>query len=150
MSGFEVAGIVLGVLPLVIATFDRIRNFLDEYDGLDQQLRSSARDIITIQALFKDAINSLLSDVLEQDRREQMLKNSQSKDWNLEFLDEDQREVLGEALEPVLNSIEGFKEAIREYEGILLDLAKEHPMKRFVKTIVRRDHLASNYLLTLA
>ncbi|KAF8537769.1 hypothetical protein BDD12DRAFT_806689 [Trichophaea hybrida] len=135
MTGFEVAGIVLSVLPLIIIAFDRIQTFLAEYDGLDQQLQRSRRDILTIQGLFKDAIKSLLSDVLEQDRRERMLKNPQSEDWNLGFLDEDQRTVLGEALQPVLNSIEGFKEATQEYEGVLLDLCKAHPMKRLAKTI---------------
>lgn len=70
--------IAFGTIPLIVLTFkgySLVRNFATDYKCSNRKLRSTLRDITITALIFKDAINTLLVEVIEEDTRDIMLKD---------------------------------------------------------------------------
>lgn len=147
MVGIDLA---IGVIPLVVLVFQgyiQVRGFASEYKAFDRTLRGVLRDIATAEFQFKDAIDIILSEVIEEDRRDAMLKDLESGDWQQEDLDEQFRCFLGRQFEPVINSMHGVQETLQEIEKILLPLGSPpENTPPAVKKKPRYNVLAARYV----
>lgn len=122
----EVAGFTIGAIPLIVLTFQSyrlIRTFASEYNSYNKKLRCVLRDITVAGSLFKNAVNALLAEVIEEDTRDDMLENPQSEYWERYSLNGDLDCVLGDLFEPVMYSIQGAQETLREIKKLLLVLS---------------------------
>ncbi|KAF8537740.1 hypothetical protein BDD12DRAFT_887110 [Trichophaea hybrida] len=101
---------------------------LSEYKVLDRHLRSVLRDINTAKHLYRLSIDTLLSIIIvDENRRNVMLHDLTNKEWNMDCLDSQLCLTLGKLLIPVTNSIHGMREAMKNIEDILRGLIKsEH------------------------
>jgi hypothetical protein len=133
MSGSEVAGLLMGAIPLVLLAFGRIRATLTEYVNIDRNLQSVLRNVKTAEGIFKATVNELLSEVAGEDMRIKILEfgDSESSKSTLQTLDDDLRHSLGMTYQAFKNSIHGFQDRMIAIERILgvinLDIATLHP-----------------------
>jgi hypothetical protein len=100
MAGVEVAGFVLGVLPLLISAaehyedvfkpFKRYRKFAPELELYQQQLG-------TQKTIFRNECHLLLTAVTDRQTAREMLKESKHPSWLDQHLDERFARQLGES-----------------------------------------------------
>jgi hypothetical protein len=116
MSGFEIAGIVLGTLPLVVTALEAYSNFLRDWGKAPAELRSLNRQLSTERVRLCNVCEQLISDVVSQRDIEPMLQDPfgplwQAKEtndrirrrlWDSYSLFEDTVKEVGEALESVI------------------------------------------------
>jgi len=81
MSGFEVAGVVLGTFPLVITAIEAYMNFLADWGKTTSELRSMHRRLSTEQSKLYNLCDRLLSDIVPQKDIEPMLKDPFGSLW---------------------------------------------------------------------
>ncbi|ETS86232.1 hypothetical protein PFICI_00060 [Pestalotiopsis fici W106-1] len=81
MSGFEVAGIVLGVLPLAINTINSYRTTLSSIKTAQNDLNWLRRDLETEQVRLQNTCELLLHDLVPLSMVDTMLKDPFGADW---------------------------------------------------------------------
>ncbi|KAF4979957.1 hypothetical protein FZEAL_3943 [Fusarium zealandicum] len=81
MSGFEVAGIVLGSIPLIIEALEAYSKFLQDWGRAPSELRSLKRQLTTERAKLYNICEQLISDVVAQNEIEPMLENPFGPLW---------------------------------------------------------------------
>jgi len=135
MTGFEVVGVILGVVPLVLAAFDRIQRLRN----MDRDFKVVHRNTLIAQGQFKLYIKTLLLDALDEERGDRMLRYPDSDDWKLENFDQTQLATLELAFDPVRLCIEGFQDAMTKYEEEIQKLAMqtEAPLGNIIAPSVR-------------
>jgi hypothetical protein len=85
MSGFEVVGVILGVLPLVISGLE---DYSDGVDTLTQMLKYKAvvDDLLTtflmLQAIYHNSCRALLEPlILSEETKLKLLSDTEGKGW---------------------------------------------------------------------
>ncbi|KAF7538473.1 hypothetical protein G7054_g2861 [Neopestalotiopsis clavispora] len=81
MSGFEVAGLVLGVLPLAIKTINSYRSTLSSIRTAQDDLNWLRRDLETEQVRLQNTCEILLHDLLPLSMVDAMIKDPFGADW---------------------------------------------------------------------
>jgi hypothetical protein len=81
MSAFEVAGIVLGVLPLAINTINSYRTTLSSYKTAQNDLNWLRIDLETEQVRLQNTCEILLHDIVPFSLVDPMIKNPFGADW---------------------------------------------------------------------
>ncbi|RFN46236.1 hypothetical protein FIE12Z_9515 [Fusarium flagelliforme] len=81
MSGFEVVGIVLGSLPLLVTALEAYSKFLRDLGKAPSELKSLNRQLTTERAKLYNVCNLLISDVVAQKDIEPMLQNPFGPLW---------------------------------------------------------------------
>lgn len=144
----EVTGLVCGVLPLIVMTFQGyclVRNFEREYNSFNHKLRSVLRDISIEGWLFKYAFNEILAETVAEDERKLMLDNPRSEYWARHELQGEIERVLGELFMPMVQSVAGVQETLQEIKTLLLLLSgnkissngkPKQPFKRMTISVV--------------
>ena len=119
MSGIEVVGLVLGVLPLLISALehyedvtDPIRTFF-KYGG---ELNRAIRGLRDQHASFEQSIQALLKPITTDEIMSDMIDNSNSVYWTDAYIDEALRDSLGKAYS-------AYMELVKEVENIMLEIA---------------------------
>jgi hypothetical protein len=85
MSGFEVGGIALAVVPLVLSAFSRIREYLDEYADIDYNINRVLLGVKVAEGIFQTLIDDMLSRVIVNDIRKEMLNDLRNDNWTRNF-----------------------------------------------------------------
>lgn len=144
MSGIEgIAGLILGVVPLIVLTFDgyvRIRELASDFANLDRKLNSIRRDIMATEGLFKSEVNAILSDIVEEDRRKIMLGDIKDSRVRAHWEDStgtlgcEIHACLGDLYMPVLNLIQSANEILESIKEILQKLDKASGKRREFKS----------------
>ena len=85
MSGFEVVGVILGVLPLVISGLE---DYSDGVDTLTQMLNYKAvvndllTTFLTLQAIYHNSCRALLDPLmLSEETKLKLLSDTEGKEW---------------------------------------------------------------------
>jgi hypothetical protein len=100
MSGVEVAGLLLGVIPLVISALEHYEDFIGpsvafvKYHG---NLGRAVRELRNQHALFEQTILILLAPITKPEERSDMIDNSDSELWKDAGIEQALREALGGA-----------------------------------------------------
>ena len=75
MSGFEVAGVVLGTLPLVIKAVKAYIGFIKDWGKAVSELKSINRQLTTERSKLYNVCDQLLNNVVPQKDIEPMLQD---------------------------------------------------------------------------
>ena len=84
MSGFEVAGVVLGTLPLVIQAIEAYIGFIRDWGKVASELKSINRQLTTERCKLYNICDQLLSDIVPQKDVEPMLEDPFGPLWQAE------------------------------------------------------------------
>jgi hypothetical protein len=118
MSGFEVAGIVLAVFPLVIDGFEKYSE-LAKRVGLWHQIRlehfKCLRDLRFHRTVLTSHLRQLLLPLVVDDGHvKRLLADPGGEGWKEAWLDASLRDRLGESYELYFEYISGMKEVVEE------------------------------------
>jgi hypothetical protein len=97
MSGLEIAGVVLGVLPILQIGLQQFHG--DKFKTLikyQQMIRSVSRKLELEHAQFHSTCEKLLSPLVDEDRLADLLASPKGSKWNDADLEENLREHLGD------------------------------------------------------
>ncbi|KAF5651814.1 hypothetical protein F25303_3856 [Fusarium sp. NRRL 25303] len=108
MSGFEIAGIVLGSIPLLISaiehysdSLDRATAFFKWKDGLD----SALREFWYQHSSFELTLRNILKDVASPSEIEEMMRDPHHELWKSRDLSQALQEMLKFAYRPYISTI---------------------------------------------
>jgi hypothetical protein len=137
MSGFEVAGVVLGSLPLVISAVEAYINFLKDWGKATSELRSIHRQLKTERTKLYNVCEQLLLDIVPARNIEPMLQDPMGPLWQIKEANDKIRRVLW-------NSYSPFEATVAEVKDALDNLAQR------LKIDITRDGQASPCILSSA
>ncbi|KAJ0338706.1 hypothetical protein COL922a_005296 [Colletotrichum nupharicola] len=87
MSGFEVAGVVLGTIPLLISALEHYKEGISTiraWRNYDRELRSLIRNLQTERVRFQDVCEKLLVGLVSQCQIESMVDDPFGPAWQEE------------------------------------------------------------------
>lgn len=117
MSGIEVAGLVFGILPILIEV---VKSYSDVADGLQtfrhwsKEVKSIALALNTQNVIFLNYCRLLLRLVEDDKAAEDMLENRSDQRWTSKELNDKLNVVLKDSLELCRSIIEETKDVIDE------------------------------------
>lgn len=82
MSGFEVAGVVLGVLPLAVKALEAYIGVLSNVRHAQRDLKALIRDLETEQLRLQNTCELLLNGVAPPSVIDKLIQTPFSPDWN--------------------------------------------------------------------
>jgi hypothetical protein len=100
MSGFEIAGIVLGTIPLVVTVLEAYSNFMRDWGKAPSELKSLNRQLTTERAKLYNVCDQLISDVVPQRDIEPMLQDPFGQLWQAKETNDKIRRRLWDAYGP--------------------------------------------------
>lgn len=120
MSGVEVIGVVLGVLPLLISAaehyedvfkpFKRFKKYAPELEQYQQQLK-------TQRTIFLNQCQLLLTSLTNRESAKEMLRQKTHPSWNNENLKERLKIQLGTSREACEATVELIAQKLKTIEG---------------------------------
>jgi hypothetical protein len=122
MSGIEVAGLVLGAIPLVISGLEHygecaqlIKSILDypkEFATMSRRLRME-------YATFRNTMELILSSCVRGRSLEQMLTDPGGKAWEDADIEQELRHILQTSYTVFMETVVSMNEALTEFTGRL-------------------------------
>jgi hypothetical protein len=123
MSGFEIGGVVLGVLPLLISavgTYDSVyRPFITRYKDYEPALKSFQQGLLTERAIFRNECRLLLKSSVDSESVQDMLEDLKHDRWADSDIEQRVSQYLGD-------SKEECKAAVARIRDKLLAILKEY------------------------
>ena len=123
MAGFEIVGVVLGVLPLLssaVGTYDNVyRPFVTRYKDYEPALKSFQQGLLTQRAIFRNECRLLLRSSVDPELVQEMLEDLTHDGWADRDIEQKVSQYLGD-------SKKECKEAIALIRGKLLAILKEY------------------------
>jgi hypothetical protein len=131
MAGFEIVGVVLGVLPLLssaVGTYDNVyRPFVTQYKNYEPALKSLQLGLLTERAIFRNECRLLLRSSVEPELVKDMLEDLKHDAWTDNDIEQKVSQYLGDSkkeCEAAISLIRGkLLEILEEYQryGIVID-----------------------------
>ncbi|KAK4162356.1 hypothetical protein QBC43DRAFT_356135 [Cladorrhinum sp. PSN259] len=150
MSGFEVAGVVLGSLPLVISAVEAYMNFLKDWAS---ELRSIHRDLKTERTRLYNVCEQLLLDIVPAWNIEPMLQDPMGPLWQIKEANDKIRRVLCNSYGPFEVTVAEVKDAIDNLaQRLKIDITRDgqvewvnkgrmtREFKKFLFRVNRKDY----------
>ncbi|KAK6541414.1 hypothetical protein TWF694_007226 [Orbilia ellipsospora] len=112
MSGIEIAGLLLGAIPLVISALEHYEDIIGptkaffKYKG---ELDRAIRDLRNQHALFEQSIELLLAPVTDGQQLNEMIDNTNSGLWKDPDIEGRLKENLGRAYQPYLRTVQDIQ-----------------------------------------
>ena len=132
MSGLEIAGVVLGVIPIIQIVLEHFHG--DRFKTLvkyQHMIRSISRKLEIEQAQFHSTCEKLLSPLVAEDRLAELLASPKGSKWKDADLEEDLRDHLGdkkyELYVGIIEDLAGFIISLKEDLG-LADMVRLEPL----------------------
>ncbi len=100
MSGFEIAGVVLGALPLLISAMEHYESSLDRvlaFFKWKDELHKAMRELWIQHSYYEMTLRNLLVGMVDEAELVEMMSQPQSPLWKSPGLDEKLRQKLGAA-----------------------------------------------------
>ncbi|KIL85100.1 hypothetical protein FAVG1_11529 [Fusarium avenaceum] len=113
MSGFEVAGIVLGTLPLLVSALETYSKFMRDWGKAPSELRSLNRQLTTERAKLYNVCDLLISDAVSHQDIEPMLLNPFGPLWKVKETNDKIRRRLWDAYKPFEETVIEVDEALQ-------------------------------------
>lgn len=117
MSGLEVAGIVLGALPLIISALEHYAQGVStakRFWHFKSELRFLLLRINTEKVTFVNTLEHLLTGIVRIDRMAEMLANVGGQDWQDETIEQCLKDRLRGAYEVYLANVQGMAGALQK------------------------------------
>jgi hypothetical protein len=116
MSGFEVAGIILGLIPLLISgleDYSKGVSMIKNMKAYESVLETMIADFITSSAIYRNSCEELLSPLMLPDAKfYELLNDPKSKTWDSDELGKELRNRLGDSYEPYKLAVEKLNKRI--------------------------------------
>jgi hypothetical protein len=119
-TGIEVAGLVLGAIPLVISALENVENFLNptkafvRYRG---ELSRATRQLVNYYTSYEQSIQILLTPIADPQELHNMMENTDSELWKDKEIEEALQIRLG-------TSYRAYIRTVREIEGAMMSIAE--------------------------
>lgn len=134
MSGFEISGVVLGVLPLLISavgTYDNVyRPFVTRYKDYEPALKSFQQGLLTERAIFRNECRLLLRSSVDPERVQDILDDPKHDVWTDSDIEQKVSQYLGDSKEECKATIARIKgkllAILKEYERYGITMNSEH------------------------
>ncbi|KAI9801736.1 MAG: hypothetical protein M1825_003108 [Sarcosagium campestre] len=118
MSGFEIAGIVLGVIPLAIKSYGTIGVIFRDYRDSEREIRKLQMMHLIQRNQFRRSIRTLLSGTVDDTTLSGMLEDTSHPQWT----DDAFRRELSEVFGKDIDTSEEFKANVELIHGSLLEV----------------------------
>ncbi|KAJ3541544.1 hypothetical protein NM208_g4559 [Fusarium decemcellulare] len=105
MSGFEIAGIVLGTIPLVVSGLEAYSKFMRDWGRAPSELKSLNRQLRTERSRLYNVCEQLISDVVPQRNVEPMLKDLFGPLWQTQETKDRIRQRLWDSYGPFEDTV---------------------------------------------
>ena len=112
MSGFEIVGIILGIVPIVTASIEQYKTSLAM-----REVRQLERSFKTQRNIFLNTIEELLSSLVSDAQLKKLLDHPDGEAWKDAHIATKLEEHLGE-------SYQSFTEILEDVQGMMLELEK--------------------------
>lgn len=102
MSGFEVAGLALAVLPVLMSAAQTYNNCVGpfhRYRKFAKEAHDYCEELEIQRTIFRDLCRNFLEELIDHDTANCMLKKLDQQTWADEKLDEQLVQLLGESLD---------------------------------------------------
>lgn len=122
MSGLEVAGVVLGALPLIISALEHYANGINtakRYWRYKSEIRSLILQVKTERDIFLNTIEQLLNGIVRLEQMETFLSSPRGDIWRDEDVNSKLKDRLRGAYEVYHDNVEGMKTSIKGIMGKL-------------------------------
>src|ERR1700730_10468611 len=110
MSGFEVAGIILGSIPLLISGLEYYSKGVSTIKNMkayESVLETMITDFITSSMIYRNSCEELLSPLMLPDAKfYELLNDPKSKAWDSDELGKELRNRLGDSYKPYKSAVE--------------------------------------------
>lgn len=135
MSGFEVAGIVLGTLPLVVTALETYSNFLRDWGKAPAELRSLNRQLSTERVRLCNVCEQLISDVVPQRDVEPMLQDPFGPLWQEKDTNDRIRQRLWDSYGPFEDTVKEVEEALNSVmQRLRIDVSPSGKVRKRVSS----------------
>lgn len=117
MSGLEVAGVVLGAIPLVIAALEHYAtgiNTAKRFWFYKAQVEKLIDRIETQQTMYVNTLEELLIGIVKNEEIAELLADVDSKMWKASELDERLRDRLRGAYKVYFTNVKGMESALKK------------------------------------
>lgn len=117
MSGFEVAGFALAVLPVLLSAAQQYNSCLgpfSRYKRFAKEARSYYKELEIQRTIFRIQCRNLLEEIVDHDAASSMLNSLTQKAWVDKKLDEQLVKQLGESLEACIDLIDLIEQRLRD------------------------------------
>lgn len=127
MSGLEVAGLVLAVIPLFISAFEHYEEGLQPYKRLfhyEQQSRRYRIRLLVQYTTYSQTLRYLLTDLTDRDKLDDMITRGYGEIWKDQELTTRLQQQLGtvyESVRIVLNQLSDVMEQLAK----ILDIERQ-------------------------
>lgn len=142
MSGIEIAGLTLAVLPILLSAAQLYSNCLSpfsRYKRFAKEARDYHKELEIQRTIFRNQCRNLLEEVIDHDEASSMLNSLTQQAWKNQRLDEQLAQHLGESLRACVAIIELIEQRLR-------DISEE---SEGFKSIVEQEKKVSLYQTTL-
>lgn len=113
MSGIEIAGLVLGAIPLVIAALENYENIVRPYKAFVKfqgELSRAIRELRNQHILFEQSIEVLLRPITTERELADMIDNTGSKLWKDADIQHELETTLGKAYPSYMRTVDDILE----------------------------------------
>ncbi|TDZ68005.1 hypothetical protein CTRI78_v002463 [Colletotrichum trifolii] len=149
MSGFEVAGVVLGSIPLLISALEHYQQGISsirKWRNYDRELRSLIRNLETERVRFQDVCEKLLVGLVPSSQIESMVEQPFGTSWQEDNIQSKIRARLWRSFNVFEKTVEDMREAIREMMQ-KLDLEADEKMKWLGDSFIIREFKKASFTL---
>jgi hypothetical protein len=127
MSGMEIAGVILGVIPILQLAVDQFHG--DKFKTLlkyQQVIRGISRKLDLEHALFYSTCEKLLSPIVDEDRLAELLSNPKASKWKDADLEDHLMDHLGD------KKYDLYLSTIRELATLIMSLREDLGLRDMV------------------
>ena len=120
MSGFEVAGLALAILPLIFSAAKRYDSVLMpflRYKRYAKEVKTYSKELGVQGTIFRNECRNLLEEVIDHDSASGMLVLLAQEAWSDCHLDAQLKQQLGESFEACVAIIELVEERLQDIEA---------------------------------
>jgi hypothetical protein len=120
MSGIEVAGFALAVLPFLMSAAQQYNICLESfcrYKNFGKEARGYLKDLEIQKTIFRNECRSLLEETVDHHAASTMLDSLSPKAWSNRKLDEQLAQQLGESLNACKATIELIEQRLQDIIG---------------------------------
>ncbi|KPM34619.1 hypothetical protein AK830_g11964 [Neonectria ditissima] len=148
MSGIEVVGIVLGILPLAIEALKGYRSMLSRLRGVDRDLKALVQDLETEEVRLRTTCEVLIDGIAPLFQIDSLVETPFGPEWD-QFSD-DIRVRLWTAMPKVKEQAKEMQEAAEELKAKLLEAIREELRQKASFSLKKKDYDSIIYRIKTA
>jgi hypothetical protein len=122
MSGFEVAGVILGVIPLLVSALEHYANSvrtIQRFRRYKYELKTLALELKTEQTLFRNTCELLLDGIVDDQAIDEQLTDPDGELWSKLDFQKNLQKRLGSSYEVYIERVRAMKSTLEHFRNRL-------------------------------